>query len=180
MVVLAGMVLPKSAPHIPQQLQAAASVVAADLAYARSLAVTYASKYRVQFDVSNNRYWLEHSGANPKLDLLPASTFFEVRSGGKQLVVDLGRIPQLPDSVRLVAIQQGGVLFTGVARVEFAPLGQTTELVPTIIWLSAGGGPARRFIAVHLNPATGVATIGAISAIDPNLAAASIGAASPG
>ena len=75
MGILAGLVLPKSDPSLHEQLRATAQIIAADLAYGRSLAVTNNSWYRFAFDTDNNQYVLDHSGSDPSLDALPDSPF---------------------------------------------------------------------------------------------------------
>ena len=71
--ILVGMVIPKSDPGIHDQLRSAAQILQTDLAYARSLAITNNSTYKLVFQPLMNRYYLEHSGLDASLDTLPPS-----------------------------------------------------------------------------------------------------------
>ena len=52
MGILAGLVLPSSNPSLHDQLRSAAQILAGDLAYGRSLAVTHNSRYQFTFDLT--------------------------------------------------------------------------------------------------------------------------------
>ena len=167
MAILAGLILPGSNPGIHDQLQSAASIMAADLAYGRSLAVTHSSYYRIELDLDQNRYVLEHSGANPLLDTLPDSPFRNPEDPPGQHVVRLDDFPHLGPSVRLESVAEIGSLLQPVGDLEFGPLGQTTRSGYTMIWLSAAEGPAKRYILLYVNPVTGLVTVGPYSAHSP-------------
>lgn len=162
MAVLAGVVIPSSNPTIHDQLVAAARIVAADLAYARSLAVAQSSPYRVTFDLEKNRYLLENSeGKN-----LPQTPYSSPEDTAKQHIVDLDQLPSLGAVVRLAAAAKGNAT-TAVTDVEFGPLGETTRSEITQLWLSAGEGSAKRYIELSVNPVTGLTTIGPFSGVGP-------------
>ncbi len=167
MGILAGIVLPSSNPTIHDQLRSAAQIVATDLAYARSLAVTHGSLYRTTFDTAANRYVIEHSGTNPALDRLPSSPFRDPDDPPDQHVVDLGNLPRIGAYVQLVAVTTVGGMAARPGEVEFGPLGETSESKITAIWLSAGNDRSRRYIVLHVNPITGLATIGPFSGVGP-------------
>jgi hypothetical protein len=38
-------------------------------------------------------------------------------------------------------------------------LGETSRSVPTTLWLTAGAGEAQRYLALEINPVTGVARL---------------------
>lgn len=173
MGILAGVVLPSSSPSLHDQLQSAAKILATDLAYARSLAVTHGSTYRVSFDTKNNRYVLRHSGTNPALDTLPASPFRNPDDPPDEHVVNLADLPRMAAPVELVgaAVSNGSLIRTD--HVEFGPLGETTESAPTMIWLSAGPAGDKRYIVVYVNPITGLATVGPYSGTGPTSLSAS-------
>src|ERR1043165_8289380 len=84
--VLAAIVLPSMNPGVYDQLLAAAEVVATDLAYGRSLAVTNNDTYRFTFDLTNNQYWLEYTGSNSALATLPSSPFFSAASTSQKQI----------------------------------------------------------------------------------------------
>ena len=67
LLVFAGLLIPCSNQTGYDQLLSAARVLASDLAYARSLAVTNNDQYTVSFSGSGNSYTLQYSGSNPAL-----------------------------------------------------------------------------------------------------------------
>src|SRR5262245_50450256 len=73
--VLAALTIPYFETTAPDQLQAAATVVVADIAYARNLAISNGSEYRLTFQPASNQYQLTHSGTNSLLNALPSSPF---------------------------------------------------------------------------------------------------------
>jgi len=180
MAIVAGLVLPSSNPSIHDQLQSAARIMAADLAYGRSLAVTHSSYYRFQFALDQNEYVLEHTGANPVLDTLPDSPFRNPEDPPNQHVVRLEDLPHLGPAVRVESVAEVGNLSQQVDEVEFGPLGQTTRSGYTAIWLSAGEGSAKRYLPLFVNPVTGLVTIGSYSAHGPPAAAAELEASQAG
>ncbi len=167
MGILAGLVLPSSNPTIHDQLRSAAQIVATDLAYARSLAVTYGSTYKIAFDPATNCYTLTHSGADPSLNVLPSSPFRNPNDPPDKHVVDLDDLPRIGAPVKIVAVGPGDVAAGTAGVVEFGPLGETSSAAVTVIWLSAAEGTARRYITLSVNPVTGLATTGAFSGTGP-------------
>lgn len=158
--VLTAMVLPSAEPSVNEQLRATARILATDLAYARSLAVTNNSRYRVAFDVEGNRYVIEHSGGNPSLDLLPESPFSRTAGRQRQMVVDLDDLPRLGARVRLEAAAELNWSVRKVEEVEFGPLGETAASGWTVIWLGAGSGDRSRYTWLLIHPVTGLAEVG--------------------
>src|SRR5438034_1025220 len=77
-------------------------------------------------------------------------------------------LPTLGTRVRLLAVQRGAVSATQDS-VEFTALGATTSAAPTTIWLTAGAGTAQRYVAIQVNPVTGLATCATPSATAPSL-----------
>jgi prepilin-type N-terminal cleavage/methylation domain-containing protein len=167
MAILAGLVLPNSSPSIHDQLQATAQIVSGDLAYGRSLAVTHNSRYRIDFDVSENRYVLSHSGSDASLDALPDSPWRNPDDPADKHVVDLDELPHLGVGVKIAAVEEAGSVSRTVGSMEFGPFGETTSSGSTVIWLAAGEGSARRYVSISVNPVTGLASIGAYTAKAP-------------
>lgn len=164
MAVLVGLAIPSATPAVGEQLRSAASIVAADLDYARSLAVTYGSDYRLTFDTTNHCYLLEHVGANASLDQLPRDLFGNMTATTKY-EVSLAELPTLGPEVCLAAaarLDGNGDYLGRVDRVVFGPLGETNRSEPTRIWLSAGSGTGRQTVSVLLNPVTGMALVEAL------------------
>lgn len=159
MAILGAIVLPSASPAVSQHLQAAAEMAASDLGYARSLAVTNGSSYRVVIEIGNNLYRIEHSGSNATLDILPGHPLRAASDSATEHVVDLNTIPTLSrDGVQIDSAETSGGAVT--TEIEFGPLGSTTETDATRITFAAGSGTQVRSVTVTINPVTGLATIG--------------------
>ena len=167
MGILAGLVLPRSDPSLHDQLRSVAQIMAGDLAYGRSLAVTNNSEYRFTFDSEGNRYVLEHSGADAALDTLPDSPFRSPEDPPTKQTVDLDELPRVGTGVRIVEVAAQGSTPQSVDDVRFGPLGTTARSEETVIWLAAGAGTATRYIRLHVSPLTGLTTVGSYSGTGP-------------
>jgi prepilin-type N-terminal cleavage/methylation domain-containing protein len=164
--ILAAAVLPLINPGIASQLQTTAQIVAADLAYARNLAVTNASTYRLTFDIPENRYVLRHSGANTLLHALPPSPLRKPSDPPDRQTTDLDELPRSGPRT-LIAAAQLAPSRQSVRDVEFGALGQLTSGQPTIVYLAAGSGTSRRYLPIHVEAITGMASIGDIQSAAP-------------
>ena len=165
MGILVGLVLPSSDPSLHDQLRAAAQIVAADLAYARSLAVTNNSTYRFRLETDKNRYILEHRGG----DRLPDSPFRNPGDPLHQQIVDFDELPQVGATVRILVAAVEASPWQEVDDLEFDALGGTGERSQqTVIWLAAGAGSATRCIELHVNPVTGLTTVGPYTGGEPS------------
>lgn len=165
MAILAAIVVPSATPAVSQRLRSAAEMLATDLGYVRSLAVSNASQYRVTFDLANNQYVIEHSGSNGALDTLPPGPFRAANDPADEHIVDLDLVPTLSrGGVQLSAVTTGGG--APLTQIEFGPLGATTESDETVIWFSAGSGTTEQSVGVFVNPVTGLATVGGSLVID--------------
>lgn len=161
MGVLAAIVLPGSNPSLREQLGGVGQIVASDLAYARNLAVTNASSYRVTFDSANNRYILEHTGSNTALDALPDTALRDPDDPANQMIVDLDALPRMGPPVRIGALGEVGAnCTTAVTYVEFGPLGETSASGKTVLWLTAGEGASQRYLVLTVHPVTGLVDVG--------------------
>lgn len=165
--VLAAIAIPQFQPGVIQQLTSAADVLAADLHYARNLAVTNGSQYRVTFDLAQNLYYLEHTGPRSALHALPKSPLHRANAAGTRQTTRLADLPQLAARPALAAVYAVAGSTTTVADVEFNELGATTRSATTQIWLAAGSGRDRRYLAVAVDPVTGLTEIGAPAASLP-------------
>jgi Tfp pilus assembly protein FimT len=166
--IVAAVVVSSSSPGAASHLQSAGAILTSDLAYARSLAVANNSKYRLSFDAGTNKYTLTHSGTNAALNALPSGPMGVPSDPATQKTADLAQLPTLGTRVRLLAVQRGAQSFTQ-NNVEFTPLGATTTATPSIVWLTAGAGSAQRYVAVRVNPVTGLATCDTPTATAPTL-----------
>jgi len=167
MGILAGLVLLSTQSSAHDQLVSAIHVMASEVAYGRSLAVAYNSRYRIRFDFAGNHCILEHSGTNPGLDKLPDTPFRSPSDPAGQHIVDLGALPQLGAPVQLLAAVTDGNSPQRVNNVEFGPLGETTRGDATVVWLRAGQGKAARYVWLRISPVTGLAEVGDVTATGP-------------
>ncbi len=166
--VIAAVVIPNSTTSLPTDLTSAAQVIVAEIDYARNLAVTYGSNYELTFSTDGSQLVLMHSGSNSALDALPPSAFRYADDDPSQRIL---RIDELTAT-------EGGVWIAGILAeeasgnrrvdgVEFGPLGETTRAETTIFWLASGAANARRYLAIEINPVTGLATAGQLTADVP-------------
>ncbi len=178
MIVLAivstivALALPSSDSLVRDQLDAAGRIIISELDYARELAVSNNSRYRVTFDFDGHRFVLEHSGADATLDALPPSPFRSPQDPPDQHIVELDRLAGLRVPIRLYTAYAAASPIQYAGDVEFGPLGETTCPDETVVWLEAGAGSARRYLSLEINPVTGVATIGSLQNTAPPRAAA--------
>ena len=173
--VLAALLIPQMGQQIPDQLTAVAEIVAADLDYARSLAVVNDSKYQITFEPAQNRYILRHSGANTLLHVLPSSPFRLTTDAPDQQTTNLDELPISLPPVRLQSVVHSGGTLTAVSDVEFTPLGGTTRTGQTTVWLACGEGSEARFVPIKINPATGLVEIGDLTkSLPPGVAAVAV------
>ena len=166
--VFAGLVVSSAEPPLNNQIRSTAELLATDVAYCRGLAVMNNSNYSLTFDVTNNLYTLAHSGTNTALDVLPDSPFRRAVDPPDQHVVQLGNTDGLGSgNVSLSAIMIGGTLASSLEILDFGPYGETSNAAATTIWLTAGTGSAQRYIAVTVDPVSGLAWVGDLQARGP-------------
>lgn len=165
--LLVSFALPSSNPSVYEQLRAVGQIISADLAYARSLAISRGSTYRVRFEIAKNRYVLQHTGADPTLNTLPDSPWRNPDDPQDQHIVRLDQLPQVGVPVRLAAIRPSSSSDNSVGEVEFGPLGGITANTAVVIWLSAGQGKIERFLSITVDPITGLASLARITAENP-------------
>ncbi|MBS0209924.1 MAG: hypothetical protein JSS27_13330 [Planctomycetes bacterium] len=168
--ILAGVLIVSGTPQLATQLQSACQLVAADMARARSLAVTNNDTYRYTFDTTNNLYYLEYSGANNTLATLPSTAFYTGQDTATRQYTLLGNLPDTSANVTLYAVGSNGSTPAPRTQVEFAAYGQTTQVDETVIWLTTGSGAAQLYQFVRVNPITGLATVEALQATAPSSA----------
>ena len=167
LALVAGMIIPNASPSFRDQLKGAAETLAGDVAYARSLAVSNDSNYRISFDITRNQYVLTHVGTNPAHNTLPRSPYALPSDPTDKHIVRLANLPHLGGTARLHAVRALGSTPQTVNDLEFGPLGETTRPEETQIWLATGTGSATRYISVRINPVTGLTWIENFQATDP-------------
>jgi len=170
--ILAGLAIPYLASTSIDQLQSVAEVVVADVDYARNLAISNGSEYRLTFEPASNRYQLTHSGTNTLLHALPTSPFKSPGDTSAQQTTRLDHLPIGAGVVQLLGAKRATGSTTELTEVTFTAVGSTSIPEPTLIWLTAGQGSTRRYIAVRVNPATGIAEIDPLTAVAPTSLAA--------
>jgi prepilin-type N-terminal cleavage/methylation domain-containing protein len=163
LAILAAAIIPQLSSDLPDRLDAAAQVVAADLELARSLAVANNSTYRVTFDCDQDLYYLHHVGTNNLLDVLPDSPFRQNDDPPDRQTTELSDLPIPAPPVRLVAVVRAAGIVQPITEIDFAPLGGTVSQAPSVIWLACGFSENERFISVQVNPVTGIAEVGSLA-----------------
>jgi prepilin-type N-terminal cleavage/methylation domain-containing protein len=167
MGILAALAYPAFQPNVAVQLEATARVVAADLAKVRQMATANNSTYRLTFEITNNRFYLEYYGSNSALNTLPPTIFPNTLNTSTRQYIDLDDLPHSGPTVYLAAVQTAGSPATNLTTLEFGPLGSTTQAADTVVWLSSGNGDSLRYIAVNVNAVTGLTTYGDIDGTGP-------------
>lgn len=175
MGILAALAIPSLNPSLRDELEGAARVVANDLNYGANLAVSNNSHYRFTFDVAENRYILEHGGADASLNALPRTPFRSTGDPPNQHVFDLDDLPRLGTGVRLAAVGTAAATPQRVTQLTFDPLAASTPAAGTVIWLAAGSAPQERYITVRVDPVTGLTWIGDFTGTPPSTAIAGTG-----
>ncbi len=160
LAILAGVLIPQLSGDLPERLSAAAQVISADLDYARSLAVANNSSYRITYDVANNKYYLQHTGANTLFNTLPRSPYKQLDDSPTQQTTKLALLPIPEPGVKLVAVVQMQGSGQSATSIEFGPLGGTSCTYQSVIWISCGSGTVQRFQSIAVDPVTGLVTIG--------------------
>lgn len=145
LAISAALVLPRLGDSRPSQLQAAAELLAADLAIAQIESISHGDDPRmVFFDIDDNRYRVEPSSTpgtaiEHPIDHQP----FVVRFGE-------GRATHLP------LVQLSAFSLDGDARLGFGAWGQLDQTTTATMTLTAG----LYEITVSIDPLTGEASIG--------------------
>jgi prepilin-type N-terminal cleavage/methylation domain-containing protein len=169
--ILTALAIPSANSGIRDQLQSAAETLAADITYARSLAVTNSSKYKLSFDTDQSSYTLQNTGSNAALANLPPSPFRSSQDSATTQTVKLADLPHLGAPVQIIGVYSSGNTSTVVGDLEFGPLGESSRSEETVIWLAAGKSTARRFLSVRVNPVTGLCWIEGFQATIPPVVA---------
>lgn len=166
--IVAGLVVPQFEPAVHDQLTSVAQIVAADIDFARNLAIANNTEYRFDFYPDENKYVLVHAGYSPTFSTLPLTPFRDPADSPDQATSSLGRLPinvHLP--VQLVAVHRLAPSPQTATDVEFGPLGGTLEPEETVIWLGCGSGTNRRYLPVRISPVTGLVAVGDITTAAP-------------
>jgi len=161
MAILAVALLPAMDPQLQTQVESAGRIVAADLGYARSLAVTGASQYTVTFNTSAGSYTLTHTGTNSALNTLPKSPFRDPADSPTQQTVHLDKLPRLGVPVAIEQVVRVGSTLEPTTSVVFDPRGNTVDTRPTVVVLTTGQGAQKRRCLVVVNPVTGLCSVDA-------------------
>lgn len=165
--ILAAVIIPQLGVAATDQVSGAAQIIVADLEYARSLAITNNSKYRIEFESDRNLYVLTHTGANAALNVLPAHPFRKPSADPESLEVAFRDFPRVGATVRIASIVTEETSPKAVDMIEFNTLGQTTRTQPTIIWLSSSAGAEEIFLPIRISPITGLSAIGEFTTTAP-------------
>ncbi len=164
--IAAALIIPSFEPNVASQLASAAEMVAADMQFVRSLAVSNNSTYQVTLDTSSNEYAITHSGSNPTLDTLPLTMAYQRDTGGTRYLIPLNDTPKIGIGAQLLDALSGSPA-AAIGSFEFDALGSPVPTGDVEIWLTAGSGDSRRYLPVVIHAATGLATVGSLTASAP-------------
>lgn len=167
MGIFAALLLPRFEPSVHDQLEGLASIISADMSYARNLAVTNGSKYTLTFSRTNNAYTLQHTGANNLLDVLPSTPYRHNASSPDAQLTYLADLPHLGPEVQLHGVQVGSGSISASGALEFNDLGGVEGGQSFTLWLVAGADDAQRFQSLTVAPVTGLVSIGEFRAAPP-------------
>jgi prepilin-type N-terminal cleavage/methylation domain-containing protein len=167
MGVLAALLLPRFEPSTYDQLQGAAQIISADIAYARNLAVTNDSHYSLTFDRATNSYTLRHTGHNNLLDVLPITPYRHSGEAPDAQVTYLEDLPHLGPRVELIGVSKGSGSVSTSSTLEFNSLGGLEGAQPVTIWIACGEDDSRRYLSLVVAPVTGLVTMGEFQATAP-------------
>ncbi len=168
LAIITGIVIPRAGSLQPEALRSAGELLAADMAFTRSLAITRGSPHKVVLFPGTGTYWIEHAGNNPAGAELPPSPFAAPDSTPRRLVF---RLEDMPGAGRGVTIwgcipNQG----SGEQTIQFEPLGSLTSPQDITIILTALENNQPWYVAIRVRAATGLCEIGKPSRIPPGLA----------
>ena len=168
MGILAALAMPSLTAGVHEQMQAVGQVIASDLQYGRSLAVANASRYQFTFDIAGNHYVLRHRGANAALHVLPPSPFRSPNDPADEYWVHVDELPQLGGhQVRIMSVTAADGTAIADGAIEFGPLGETSRTEETRIWIAGGHGSQQRYLSIHVDPVTGLASLGQFTSVAP-------------
>lgn len=171
--IVAAVAIPSGGSNVSTELQATAEVVVAELDYARSLAVTYGSSYEVKQGDSRAEIVVQHTGSDSSLDTLPPGPFESASDAADEHVIRLSYLGGVNTTVALLGITTyNGSAYTNRTNVEFDSFGETTQTEATTFWLVAGKGDGKRYVAVEIDPITGLAAAEEPTASPPSAAVA--------
>jgi prepilin-type N-terminal cleavage/methylation domain-containing protein len=165
--ILAAISVPYFETTAVDQLQAGATILVADIDYARNLAIANGSDYRLTFQPTTNQYQLTHSGSNSLLHALPSSPFKSSTDTATTQTTRFDHLPLGSGELKLLGALRATGSTTELTNVTFTPLGSTSITEDTLVWLTSGLGTARRYVAVRISAVTGLATVEAMTATAP-------------
>jgi prepilin-type N-terminal cleavage/methylation domain-containing protein len=165
--ILAALAIPYFETTSADQLQAGVTIAVADIDYARSLAIANGSDYRLTFTPSTNRYQLTHVGTNTLLNTLPTSPFKTTADTATTQTTRFDKLPLGSGELKFLGALRGNGSPTELTSVTFTPLGSTSAVDDTVLWLTSGLGTSRRYQAVRISAVTGLATVEPMTATAP-------------
>ncbi|MCG8587428.1 MAG: hypothetical protein MI757_22200 [Pirellulales bacterium] len=172
LAVLAAVMITGTDSSAHDRLRSLAEVIQSDLTYARSLAVANATPYRVSFDADAGTYTLEHAGTDASWDNLPASPYHPHSNSAVAQTVTIADLPSVGGDIEILGAftEADDNTLTRVDTVTFGAIGQTQDRADaTVIWLAAGAASELRYMAVRINPVTGLVEIEDMTGTRPSI-----------
>lgn len=169
LAIAASFVLSSWRPNQVESLEAAAKVVASDLAYVRGLAVAKGSSYQITWDVASDRYSVKRVAADSSLQPVPPPPTVTGSASKSEYIEDLARLPS--GGCELIGVETTSTPKQSLEQFQFTPTGAVDPAQSIRVWLANGTGSSRRYLSVDVVPQTGIATIGELTAQAPILPA---------
>ncbi len=151
--ILASVVVPASRATSPQVLQSAAVTLAADLRYARNLAVERGADVVVRLDGRQNTYtvdWASGRSAGSELPLTVAVSGSTAEQQNAPVRLLAAVSAQTGQPVQAFTFHSSGGL--GPERNE-----------DVLVWLASGAGDQQRFVQVKVSWVTGLVWVGPVT-----------------
>lgn len=83
-------------------------------------------------------------------------------------ISDYDDLPHIGPVAKIVGAYTQDSSVTVVDSVEFGSFGQTLAQTETIIWLTCSSGLDSKYVAIKINPITGIASVEDVTTIEPS------------
>jgi len=168
LTIITGLVIPYAGTNRVEVLRTAAEILAADLAFTRSLAVTQAAPYKLVLFPRTGRYWIECAENSPPGRELPRSPFANLDSTTRRMVFQLEDIPGVGRGVTVWGCtpNQG----SGEQTIVFDPLGGLTSGQDVSIFLTVSENNRPWYVEIRVGAATGRCEVGRPTRTPPGTA----------
>jgi prepilin-type N-terminal cleavage/methylation domain-containing protein len=158
--ILTSLAIPYLQSSQATRLELAAEILAADLDYARELAVANNTSYTYTFSTSPGAWVLTHSGSAAVHNILPKTGYGSPTDPPESQTTELAAMPECRSLTLHGAFAVHGSTRTATTTISYSPLGALSGGVPIEIWLASVEPTVSWYVAVTADPITGLATVG--------------------